>query len=301
MDPDIERASGKDGRAASLATPSRSPKHLQQKRTSSSPPPGGLFLLQSGGDNPARAALLQALPSSPAPPGGEPLLEAELKAFAARRACSRSRPCAAVAPCKAAWKMRCASTRNPPRPARAGRAIKAPYRHEDDLYALALRVDWRDWITLPKHTLRVDVTAQRSPLQSLNFAALRIKDAIRRPTAASTPANVPAWTPAGPTCLWWYASTRARGAVCGHLGRAALQARLAHRQGRRPAEGDPGRRHAGCRRVAGDSALHDPCCGSGTIPIEAALIATDTAPGLQRRFAFERQLPFQQLRAPGAR
>ena len=39
-------------------------------------------------------------------------------------------------------------------------------------------------------------------------------------------------------------------------------------------------------------ALHDPCCGSGTIPIEAALIACDSAPGLQRRFAFERQLPF---------
>lgn len=33
--------------------------------------------------------------------------------------------------------------------------------------------------------------------------------------------------------------------------------------------------------------LIDPFCGSGTIPIEAALIATDTAPGLTRGFAFE--------------
>ena len=38
--------------------------------------------------------------------------------------------------------------------------------------------------------------------------------------------------------------------------------------------------------------LHDPCCGSGTIAIEAAQIACGIAPGLQRRFAFERQLPF---------
>ncbi|HEU6455021.1 MAG TPA: THUMP domain-containing protein, partial [Roseateles sp.] len=55
--------------------------------------------------------------------------------------------------------------------------IEGPYRHEDNLYALARRVDWRDWIT-PRHTLRIDTTAQRSPLKSLNFATLRIKDAI---------------------------------------------------------------------------------------------------------------------------
>jgi putative N6-adenine-specific DNA methylase len=39
-------------------------------------------------------------------------------------------------------------------------------------------------------------------------------------------------------------------------------------------------------------ALHDPCCGSGTIAIEAAQIACGIAPGLKRRFAFEALLPF---------
>ena len=34
--------------------------------------------------------------------------------------------------------------------------------------------------------------------------------------------------------------------------------------------------------------LLDPCCGAGTIPIEAALIALHRAPGLSRAFAFER-------------
>jgi len=33
--------------------------------------------------------------------------------------------------------------------------------------------------------------------------------------------------------------------------------------------------------------LLDPCCGSGTICIEAAMIARNIAPGLQRYFAFE--------------
>ena len=51
------------------------------------------------------------------------------------------------------------------------------YRAEDELYALARKVPWQAWIT-PRQTFKVDVTAQRSPLRRLNFAALRIKDAL---------------------------------------------------------------------------------------------------------------------------
>ena len=49
--------------------------------------------------------------------------------------------------------------------------------------------------------------------------------------------------------------------------------------------------------LASDWAAHDlildPMCGSGTLLIEAALLATNTAPGLRRSFAFE-QAPFFQ-------
>ena len=59
--------------------------------------------------------------------------------------------------------------------------VEGPYRDENDLYDLARRVPWEHWIT-PEQTLRVDVVAGRgkfgSPLRSLNFAALRIKDAV---------------------------------------------------------------------------------------------------------------------------
>lgn len=54
---------------------------------------------------------------------------------------------------------------------------QAPYRQEDDLYKLASGLAWEEWFT-SKQTLRVDVTAHRSPLKSLNFATLKIKDAI---------------------------------------------------------------------------------------------------------------------------
>jgi putative N6-adenine-specific DNA methylase len=40
--------------------------------------------------------------------------------------------------------------------------------------------------------------------------------------------------------------------------------------------------------------LVDPMCGSGTIPIEAALIARGAAPGQHRRFAFENWKSFDQ-------
>jgi hypothetical protein len=58
---------------------------------------------------------------------------------------------------------------------------------------------------------------------------------------------------------------------------------------------------AGWQGRAEDGPLFDPCCGAGTIAIEAAQLACGIAPGLQRSFAFERQLPFAALRErPGS-
>src|SRR5450759_434409 len=51
------------------------------------------------------------------------------------------------------------------------------YRNEQDLYRAASEVAWEAWFT-PRESIKVEVTAQHSPLTSLNFAALRIKDAV---------------------------------------------------------------------------------------------------------------------------
>ena len=51
------------------------------------------------------------------------------------------------------------------------------YRNEQDLYRAASEVAWEIWFT-PKQSIKVEVTAQHSPLTSLNFAALKIKDAV---------------------------------------------------------------------------------------------------------------------------
>ena len=51
------------------------------------------------------------------------------------------------------------------------------YRSEQDLYNAAGEVAWEIWFT-PKETIKVEITAQHSPLTSLNFAALKVKDAV---------------------------------------------------------------------------------------------------------------------------
>ena len=48
------------------------------------------------------------------------------------------------------------------------RVAQAPYRSEQDLYALAHGVRWHNWITA-QQTLRVDTTARNAPLKFWKF------------------------------------------------------------------------------------------------------------------------------------
>ncbi|MBC7956437.1 MAG: class I SAM-dependent RNA methyltransferase [Cytophagales bacterium] len=170
-----------------------------------------------------------------------------------------------------------------------------PYQSEDDLYALARSVDWQQWIT-PQHTLRVDTTAHRSPLRSLNFAALRVKDAVcdmlreatgERPNVDTQQPDLQLVLHLGETHASLYVDTSGESLFKRgwreDKGDAPLKETLAAAM--LAAAGWRGTPEAG-------GALHDPCCGSGTIAIEAAQIACGIAPGLKRRFAFERLLPF---------
>jgi len=172
---------------------------------------------------------------------------------------------------------------------------EGPYRDEADLYALARSVDWLQWIT-PQHTLRVDTTAQRSPLRSLNFAALRIKDAVcdalreatgERPSVDIRAPDLALVLHVGPERAALYVDSSGeplfKRGWRADKGDAPLKETLAAAM--LAAAGWRGTPEAG-------GALHDPCCGSGTIAIEAAQIACGIAPGLSRRFAFERLLPF---------
>ena len=180
------------------------------------------------------------------------------------------------------------------------RVADAAYRSEHDLYALAHTVRWHDWIT-PKQTLRVDTTARNAPLKSLNFASLRVKDAVcdaMREHAGGRP-DVDTRDPDLSLVLHLdgnqaslYVDTSGvplfkRGWRDAQAGDAPLKETLAAAM----------LAAAGWRGRAEDGALLDPCCGAGTIAIEAAQLACGRAPGLQRSFAFEQLAPFRAQQA----
>lgn len=167
---------------------------------------------------------------------------------------------------------------------------QGPYRGEDDLYAAAAAVAWEDWFT-PHESFKIELTAHQSPLKSLNFAALRIKDAVadRFRNHGGVRPDVDTQRPAV--------------RIFGHL--AADSAILyidtsgepLFKRGWREDKGEAPLKEtlaAAMLAASGWDAtvpLYDPCCGSGTIVIEAAQIACNIAPGLLRRFGFERLRP----------
>lgn len=161
------------------------------------------------------------------------------------------------------------------------------YRNEDDVYRTAFALPWTDWFE-PARTIRVDVSATKSPLTSVNFVTLKIKDAVcdkirrlsgRRPSVNTREPDIP---------------------IQGHLTDHDFTLYLdttgepLFKRGMRMATGDAPLREnlaAGILRLAGwvpGTPLLDPMCGSGTILLEAAHMAIDIAPGLGRHFAFER-------------
>lgn len=161
----------------------------------------------------------------------------------------------------------------------------APDRHA--LYALAFSVAWEE-IVGRGQTIAVDVAGLSPVFRDNRFAALVVKDALADRMRAR---------------LGWRPDVDRNAAdVRVHLHLGASQASIAldssgeplsHR-GYRPRGGPAPLSEslaAGLLLLAGYSGERpfcDPMCGTGTLAIEAALIATRTAPGLRRSFAMER-------------
>ena len=51
------------------------------------------------------------------------------------------------------------------------------YNNEEEIYRAAFALPWTDWFDAAR-SIRVDVSAIKSPLTSLNFVTLKIKDAV---------------------------------------------------------------------------------------------------------------------------
>jgi putative N6-adenine-specific DNA methylase len=166
---------------------------------------------------------------------------------------------------------------------------QSAYKTEHDVYHAAYALAWPEWFT-PAQTIKVKVSARRCPLPSLDFLTLRIKDAVcdkfakakqGRPSIDTEGPNIKLDAFLDQSTVTFYVDTSGeplfkRGHRIGSV-EAPLRENLA----------------AGILRLAGWAAndvLLDPMCGSGTIPLEAALMARQIAPGISRDFGFERLL-----------
>jgi putative N6-adenine-specific DNA methylase len=171
------------------------------------------------------------------------------------------------------------------------------YRSEQDLYRAAMQVAWERWFT-PRESIKVEVTAQHSPLTSLNFAALKVKDAVCdrfREVAGGVRPDVNTQWP--DVRIYAHLTTDACSLYIDTSGEPLFK------RGWREDKGDaPLKETLAAAMIAasgwasGDDdllPLYDPCCGSGTVAIEAAQIACNIAAGSLRRFAFEKYKPFR--------
>ncbi|MDQ9170047.1 class I SAM-dependent RNA methyltransferase [Oxalobacteraceae bacterium R-40] len=167
------------------------------------------------------------------------------------------------------------------------RMAHGSYANENDIYDLTLAQPWEDWFDVD-HTIRVDLTAIKSPLKSLEFTTLKIKDAVcdRFRDIYSRRPSVDTRTP----------DMRIVGFLDAHNYTVYLDTsgEALFKRGWRDETGDAPLREnlaAGLLRVAGwkpGTVLFDPMCGSGTILAEAAQMVAGIPPGARRSFAFEK-------------
>ena len=163
---------------------------------------------------------------------------------------------------------------------------------EDWLYELVKAVNWSLYMT-ENTTFAIDATVYSETFRNSRFVTYRVKDAVAdywQERAGKRP-NVKVTDPE------LYINV--------HIGAERVTISLdssgesLHKRGYRVANTEAPINEAlaaGMLLLAGwkgQSDFYDPMCGSGTIPIEAALIARNIAPGVFRQsFAFEKWLDF---------
>ena len=167
------------------------------------------------------------------------------------------------------------------------RLTKSGYRSEQDIYKAAKNIRWTDWFDL-EQTFKVKVEGKRAQVKSLDFVGLKIKDAVcdvfrdacgARPSVGKIRPDIR---------IHAFLDERDIQIFIDTSGEALFKRGYRQDTGEAPMRENLA---AGLLLLAGYNGtqpFQDPFCGSGTIVIEAAWIATRRAPGLMRRFGFEK-------------
>ena len=223
-----------------------------------------------------------------APRGVEPLLATELTSFGAHTTKERKGGIAFTGELESAYRA-CLWSRL------ANRILLPlatfPLTDADSLYAGASTIDWPELFALDKR-FAIEVAGRSAAVTHTHYAGLKVKDAIadafrkrynERPNVDTESPDI---------------------SIHVHLDRAQatisldLSGESLHRRGYRSSAGEAPLKEnlaaailmrAGWAEIAAaGGGLVDPMCGSGTLVLEAAMIAADIAPGMKRqRYGFE--------------
>lgn len=164
-------------------------------------------------------------------------------------------------------------------------------RNADELYDVVRAVEWEQFLSA-RHTLAVGASAKNTFTNHTQFLSRRVKDAVVDRLRDRLGAR-PSVHPTDPDLRLFLHGTGDRFTLYRDLSGAPL-----HMRGYRRHIGDAPLKEtlaAAIVRLSGwdrGSMFVDPMCGSGTLAIEADWWARDIAPGLGRRFGFERHLDF---------
>jgi putative N6-adenine-specific DNA methylase len=164
---------------------------------------------------------------------------------------------------------------------------EAPYCNEQDVYDAAHAVDWPSRFRVDR-SIRVDVNAIRSPLRSLEFATLRIKDAACDRFRAAMGARPDVDTRTPDVRIHAFLDTRTITLYLDTSGEPLYKRGWRTRTGEAPLKENLAAGIIGLAGWRGNEPFLDPMCGGGTILLEAAAIALGIAPGSRREFGFER-------------
>ncbi|WP_035986706.1 THUMP domain-containing class I SAM-dependent RNA methyltransferase [Leptolyngbya sp. KIOST-1] len=151
----------------------------------------------------------------------------------------------------------------------------------EDLYCGIQAIDWRPYLP-PELTFAVDATGKTRRLNHTHFTALQVKNAVVDQQRQH-------WGDRS-TIDTQHPEVRLNVHLHGDTCTVSLDSSGSslHRRGYRPAVGAaPLKESLAAALVSltdwtGDVPLLDPLCGSGTLPLEASLMALDMAPGLFR-------------------
>ena len=164
------------------------------------------------------------------------------------------------------------------------------YGNETDIYRLAYDVAWPRLFDVSR-TIRIYVTAQRSPLKSLEFITLKVKDAICDRFRADGGSRPSVDTKNPDVRIHLFLNEREATLYVDTSGEPLYQ------RGHKIAKVEAPLKEnlaAGILRLSGwtpGTPLFDPMCGSGTFLLEAAQMSLGDAPGLSREaggFGFQR-------------